>query len=110
MAILGSTRRTRCLALKIMTSLETDDYDDCDSDVQELSEADVGEEHPWPYLKSMFEFAHIKNADTDKKAFVFKCLLCAPKTNHITAFCNSTSNLKKHVDVSKHFTTLYLVL
>ena len=43
------------------------EFSESDSDVQDgLSEA---EEHPWPYLKSMFEFAQVKNVDTDKKTY-----------------------------------------
>lgn len=74
-----------------------------ESDNDQPNEAEkLTEEHPWPwpYLASMFEFSGVKNPDTDKKAYSFKCLLCLPKTNYISAFNNSTSNLKKHVYVS----------
>lgn len=75
---------------------------ECEHDNQDVRHGEQ-EEHPWPYLKSLFEFSMVKNANSTSKSYVFKCLLCLPKTNHITAFNNSTSNLKKHVDVSKHF-------
>ena len=59
---------------------------------QELSE------NPWPYLDWMFESDRVKNVATDKQTYIFKCLLCLPKKNYLSAFNNSTSNLKKHVD------------
>lgn len=47
---------------------------------------------PWPYLENTFQFSG--NA---KDSFRLKCLLCSPKTNHITTFKNSPSNLQKHM-------------
>ena len=76
---------------------------DSEHDEQELNEVEGPKgEHPWPYLKAMFEFEGVKkkNADTDKKTYIFQCLLCLPKKNYISVFNNSTSNLKKHVYVS----------
>ena len=63
----------------------------------EEMEEETGEtptEDPWLYLKPMFEIFVTK---TD--SFQFKCLLCLPQTNYITAYKNSSSNLKKYVVV-----------
>ena len=49
--------------------------------------------HPWPYLASMFKFV-----SASEKTYKFKCLLCAPKPTECSAFHNSPSNLKKHVE------------
>ncbi|XP_030263643.1 cytosolic phospholipase A2 gamma-like, partial [Sparus aurata] len=37
---------------------------------------------------------------TQTNRHIFKCLLCLPKKNYLSAFNNSTSTLKKHVDDS----------
>ncbi|XP_047439674.1 uncharacterized protein LOC125007117 [Mugil cephalus] len=68
--------------------------EESDNESEELSQ------NPWPYLNSVFEFARAnKNVDKDKrKTFIFKCLLCLPKQNFLSAFNNLTSHLKKHVD------------
>uniref|UniRef100_A0A673N975 BED-type domain-containing protein n=1 Tax=Sinocyclocheilus rhinocerous TaxID=307959 RepID=A0A673N975_9TELE len=39
------------------------------------------DDHPWPYLKEMMQ-----------------CLLCLPRTKKISAFKNSSSNLRKHIE------------
>jgi len=49
--------------------------------------------HPWPYLASVFEFL-----STSAKTHRFKCLLCLPKVTECSAYHNSPSNLKKHVE------------
>ncbi|KAK0153174.1 Zinc finger BED domain-containing protein 1 [Merluccius polli] len=48
--------------------------------------------NPWPYLARLFTFSEQVN-----DSFRFKCLLCLPKQNFITAYKNSSSNLRKHV-------------
>ncbi|XP_062325452.1 uncharacterized protein LOC134026580 [Osmerus eperlanus] len=48
--------------------------------------------NPWPHLASLFKFSEQVN-----DSFRFKCLLCLPKQNFITAYKNSSSNLRKHV-------------
>ena len=50
--------------------------------------------NPWPHLASLFTFS-----EQVGDSFRFKCLLCLPKQNFITAYKNSTSNLRKHVKV-----------
>ena len=59
------------------------------------------EDHPWPYLQSMFSFAGVKD-----NSYKMKCLLCLPRDCEILAFKNSPSNLKKHIKVSyKYYNT-----
>jgi len=50
---------------------------------------------PRPYLKDMFEFTEVKG-----DSYRLKCLLCLPRVNEISAFKNSPSNLRKHIEVS----------
>ena len=52
-------------------------------------------DHPWPYLQSMFKIKCIQS-----KTIRFICLLCTPKVCELSAYTNSPSNLKKHVEVS----------
>ena len=47
----------------------------------------------WPNLRTMFEF----KGETDN-IVKFSCLLCLPKKND-SAFANSPSNLRQHVEV-----------
>jgi len=49
--------------------------------------------HPWPYLASMFSFCSV-SANT----YRFKCVLCTPKMTECSAYHNSPSNLKKHIE------------
>ncbi|KAA0722450.1 hypothetical protein E1301_Tti007094 [Triplophysa tibetana] len=56
--------------------------------------------NPWPHLDRLFNFSEQVN-----DSFRFKCLLCLPKQNFITAYTNSSSNLRKHVK-RKHETHL----
>ncbi|XP_067286175.1 zinc finger BED domain-containing protein 4-like [Pseudorasbora parva] len=49
--------------------------------------------HPWPYLKEMFSFAGVQN-----DSYRMQCLLCLPRTTKISAFKNSSSNLRKHIE------------
>ena len=66
-----------------------------------MSESSVGnadteeEEHPWPHIESMFTLVKVRNS-----SYTMRCLLCLPKQTDISAFKNSTSNLRKHVAVS----------
>ena len=52
-------------------------------------------EHPWPYLASLFKFI-AKAGNT----YRFQCLLCQTKTKkgECSAYMNSPSNLKKHLE------------
>jgi len=50
-------------------------------------------EHPWPYLAPLFAFCSASN-----NTYRFKCLLCSPKEVECSAYRNSPSNLKKHVE------------
>lgn len=60
---------------------------DSDSEDEEL------DEHPWPYLQKIFKFE-----STEGKTYKFTCLLCQPKRTTCSAFHNSPSNLKKHLE------------
>ncbi|XP_046698628.1 uncharacterized protein LOC124381234 [Silurus meridionalis] len=53
---------------------------------------DEEEDHPWPYLESMFAFVGVKD-----NSYRMKCLPCLPKDCKITSLKNSPSNLKKHI-------------
>lgn len=59
------------------------------------SSDETDRDHPWPYLKDMFEFTEVKG-----DSYRLKCLLCLPRVNDISAFKNSPSNLRKHIEVS----------
>ncbi|XP_038126956.1 uncharacterized protein LOC119773848 [Cyprinodon tularosa] len=50
-------------------------------------------DHPWPYLKEMFDIVGIKN-----DSWRMCCKLCQPKHHELLAFKNSPSNLKKHIE------------
>ena len=50
--------------------------------------------HPWPYLETFFKLKSC-NGNTIK----FMCLLCAPRNVECSAYANSPSNLRKHVEV-----------
>lgn len=68
------------------------------SDSESIDAAEFDEkilESPWPHLDSMFKCCEI----TDKLC-KFVCLLCAPKHKTVSAYINSPSNLRKHVQVS----------
>lgn len=51
--------------------------------------------HPWPYLENIFRYKR-----TVGKSVKLQCLLCLPKITELCSFSNSSSNLKKHVEVS----------
>lgn len=65
-----------------------------------MSAADVAvnisDNHPWPYLREMFELKHIS---PDGKSLKFSCVLCKPLQYEVSAYYNSPSNLRKHVQV-----------
>ena len=50
-------------------------------------------EHPWPFLEKLFKFE-----STEGKTYRFTCLLCRPKRTTCSAYHNSPSNLKKHIE------------
>lgn len=52
------------------------------------------EANPWPYLKDLFEF---KSAIDNN--VIMQCKLCMPKERQLSAYKNSASNLRKHVQV-----------
>lgn len=54
--------------------------------------------HPWPYFKGMISFIGVEN-DSYRMQF----LLCVPRTTKIHALKNSTSKLKKHIEVRANF-------
>ena len=55
----------------------------------------TGEEHPWPYLESIFRY---KGKDNNSVKFI--CRLCSPLVKEISAFISSPSNQRKHVQVN----------
>ncbi|KAF7691833.1 hypothetical protein HF521_010800 [Silurus meridionalis] len=60
-----------------------------------VGNADTNEEenpHPWPHIQSMFTLLKVRES-----SYIMRCLLCLPKQTDISAFKNSTSNLRKHV-------------
>ncbi|KAL3983521.1 oligodendrocyte myelin glycoprotein [Sarotherodon galilaeus] len=50
------------------------------------------DKHPWPHMQSMFRFKGVQ-----KDSYIMRCLLCEPKQTDVSAYKNSTSNLRKHV-------------
>ena len=52
-------------------------------------------EHPWPHLNKIFRLKSYQG-----NSITFACLLCAPKHVECSAYPNSSSNLRKHVEVS----------
>ena len=81
---------------------EREDSAELESESDNNDPEELSSDNPWPYLKSMFQFDRVKdtNVDVDKRTYMFKCLLCLPKNNYLSAFHNPPSNLKKHVDAS----------
>jgi hypothetical protein len=51
---------------------------------------------PWPHLHTMFECINVS-----EKICKFVCLLCSPKRKEVSAYSNSPSNLRKHIEASK---------
>ncbi|XP_060742575.1 uncharacterized protein LOC132856807 isoform X2 [Tachysurus vachellii] len=54
---------------------------------------DGGDEHPWPHLSRIFSYQSRK-----RQSIMMSCKLCLPKNVEISAFHNSSSNLRKHVE------------
>ena len=50
-------------------------------------------EHPSPYLAQLFAIHTVVG-----HTYRLECLLCLPKVTECSAYCNSPSNLKKHVE------------
>ncbi|XP_019218957.2 uncharacterized protein LOC109203673 isoform X2 [Oreochromis niloticus] len=50
------------------------------------------DKHPCPHMQSMFRFKGVQ-----KDSYIMRCLLCEPKQTDVSAYKNSTSNLRKHV-------------
>ena len=76
-----------------MTSRESEKDDIAAASVSSTDRNENVDKHPWPYLSSMFSFCSV-GANT----YRFKCLLCVPKVTECSAYRNSPSNLKKHIE------------
>ena len=63
--------------------------------MDETADSEDEQPHPWPHIQSMFDLKNYK-----ENSYIMRCLLCAPKQVDISAYKNSTSNLRKHVAVS----------
>ncbi|XP_060787122.1 uncharacterized protein LOC132892769 isoform X1 [Neoarius graeffei] len=50
------------------------------------------EAHPWPHIQTMFTLPATKN-----NSYVMRCHMCLPKPVDISAYKNSTPNLRKHI-------------
>lgn len=59
------------------------------------NDGELDDDHPWPYLNTMFSYVDVKDS-----SYRMKCLLCLPKNVEILSYKNSPSNLKKHIEVS----------
>jgi hypothetical protein len=60
----------------------------------------VIDKHPWPYLAELFRFNGVKG-----NSVIMTCLLCKPQragNTGISAYINSPSNLKKHIEVGDY--------
>uniref|UniRef100_A0A3Q3AB51 Uncharacterized LOC108248749 n=1 Tax=Kryptolebias marmoratus TaxID=37003 RepID=A0A3Q3AB51_KRYMA len=66
----------------------------CHLTCNQSSEASQSQEseHPWPHIRAMFTLQSSK-----KNSYIMRCQLCLPKLVDISAYKNSTSNLRKHV-------------
>lgn len=53
----------------------------------------------WPHLNKYFEQLPVDNSDLNGN-FMFKCILCLPKTKLLSTSKTSNSNLKTHIKVS----------
>ena len=69
--------------------------EEAEEHVDDPSENSRNEVHPWPYISDHFSFVE-KRGDS----FIRQCKLCVPKKTTISAYKNSTSNLRKHVEVN----------
>lgn len=66
---------------------------ECEHDNQDVRHGEQ-EEHPWPYLKSLFEFSMVKNANSTSKSYVF---------NLINRIIRKDSNLSSLFDCLQPF-------
>lgn len=73
-----------------------DDSDACAGPSEYEAESGA---NPWPYLKDLFEFKRDRG-----NSFIMKCMMCLPKETELSAYKNSSSNLRKHVEVSSYYT------
>ena len=66
--------------------------------MESAANVDLGDREPgpWPNLRTMFQYK-----GKTENSVKFSCLFCVPKKN-VSAFSNSPSNLRKHVEVSKN--------
>ena len=71
---------------------DVEDLDSASTSQIDLEES-VANQHPWPYLAYMFKYV-----STSGNTYKFQCLLCLPKHTECSAYRNSPSNIKKHVD------------
>jgi hypothetical protein len=79
---------------------------DDDHKTDNSARATISQAHPWPYLQTMFRVKSVES-----KTVRFVCLLCTPKVTECSAYTNSPSNLKKHVEVGYSvIVCLYLLL
>jgi len=76
-----------------MTSRETEKDDVAAAGVSSTDQNENVDKHPWPYLSSLFSFC-----SAAANTYRFKCLLCTPKVTECSAYRNSPSNLKKHIE------------
>lgn len=75
--------------------METDKTDDAADPTESEMPSNSHEANPWPYLSDHFDIKCKKG-----NSFIMQCKLCLPKTTELAAYKNSTSNLRKHVEVS----------
>ncbi|GAA6108336.1 uncharacterized protein LOC113065358 [Tachysurus ichikawai] len=67
--------------------------DETDSSRRGGDDDDGGDEHPWPHLSRIFSYQSKKG-----QSIMMSCKLCLPKNVEISAFHNSSSNLRKHIE------------
>lgn len=82
----------------MMAGAEADIEEDVD-DIQEGDKMNSREEskgNPWPNLGQLFAFKRKKGNN-----IIMQCKMCLPRRTELSAFKTSTSNLRKHVVVSK---------
>ena len=66
------------------------------SDDDNVEPTDFNDSNPWPYLAELFTFIR-----KEENSVIMLCLSCKPKHKECKAYATSTSNLKKHISVSK---------
>ena len=87
--------------------MEEDDSADCQqAAVNQQAEAPnfppveikEDEENPWPHLSKQFAFQRKRG-----NSYIMLCKLCLTRQSELSAYKNSSSNLRKHVLVSTVF-------